>query len=98
MDDTSPERKLSARILIYPNSPPSMIIVPRNPRTTAAEDGVEEGNKEEVLDALIQGLWIVWREGITEDLHLSGRNTWTPVNGEETRVKRRGLDLLLCRG
>lgn len=97
MDDTSPERRLSARIIIAPNSPPSMVVVPRNPHSTqlGVEEGAEEGNKEEVLDALIQGLWIVWREGVVDDMHLSGRNTWTR---EDKRGQKRGfLGALLCR-
>jgi hypothetical protein len=104
MDDTSPERKLSARITIFRNSPPSVVIVPRNPRATsgvvrtAEAEEIEEGNKEDVLDALIQGLWIVWREGIVDHMHLSSeRNTWAPVNGEENRPKKGLLDVLLCR-
>jgi hypothetical protein len=96
MDDTSPERRLSARIIIAPNSPPSMVVVPRNPRSQlGVEEGAEEANKEEVLDALIQGLWIVWREGVVDDMHLSGRNTWSR---EDQREQKRGfLDALLCR-
>jgi len=100
MDDTSPERKLSARISISPNTPPSVIIVPRNPRTLASgeNDAIEEANREEVIDTLIQGLWIVWRGGIIKDLGLSGQNTLTRVNGEENRSKRGVLDVLLCHG
>ena len=100
MDDTSAERKLCARITISANAPPSVIIVPRSARTTASgENGeIEEANREEVIDALIQGLWIVWRGGIINDMHLSGRKTLTRVNGEENRRNRGVLDVLLCRG
>jgi hypothetical protein len=105
MDDTSPEQKLAAKITIIPNSPPSVVIIPRNPRVTTGVGGtseteetdelVESVNKEEVINALIQGLWIVWREGVIEDIHSGKRNTWTPGSGGE---RKRGVwDTILCR-
>ena len=94
IDDTSPERRLSAKITIVPNVPPSVVVSPRNPRD-AGSDEVEAVNKEEVFNALIQGLWIVWREGIVEDITVGRRNSWTP--GRAGNRKRSFMDRLLCR-
>jgi len=112
MDDTSPERRLVARITILANAPPSIIITPRNPKIravgvvagiTTAEtevEGMETVNREEVIDALIQGLWIVWREGVVEDINNGRKLSWAPVGaaGVRKRSRKRGvLDVLLCR-
>jgi hypothetical protein len=109
MDDTSPERRLNAKITIIANSPPSVVIMPRNPRSAAGgrsgennskartdvDEGIEMVNKEEVINALIQGLWIVWREGVVDYISSEERNTWAPKG---TRIHKRGImDLLLCR-
>lgn len=114
MDDfSSPaERRLAVTITVMKNSPPSVVIIPRNPRaaielggTTSGgttgdtlettDEMVESVNKEEVINALIQGLWIVWREGVVEDINLGRRNTWTP--GSDGERKRGVWDILLCR-
>jgi hypothetical protein len=112
MDDTSPERRLVAKITILANAPPSIIITPRNPKVhpvgvvagvTTAEtevDGMETVNREEVINALIQGLWIVWREGVVEDINDGRKPSWAPAGaaGVRKRSRKRGvLDVLLCR-
>ena len=105
MDDTSLERRLTAKITIMPDSPPSVVITPRNPRvrtgmggtsvTDDADEGIETVNKEEVVNALIQGLWIVWREGGVKDINTGRRNSWSPGT---SGVRKRGfLDVILCR-
>lgn len=94
IDDTwSPERRLNAKIKITPPSPPMIVVTPRIP------DGAEEMevvNKEEVLDVLVQGLWIVWREGIVEDTDPAKRNSWTPIVKDNKR-KKTFWDRILCR-
>jgi len=112
MDDTSPERRLVAKITILANVPPSIIITPRNPNvravgvvagTTTAEtevESMESVNREEVINALIQGLWIVWREGVVEDVNDGRRQSWAPTGaaGVTKRSRKRGImDVLLCR-
>ena len=112
LDDTSPERRLGAKMTILANVPPSIVITPRNPRvrgvgvvagTTTAEtevEGIEMVNREEIINALIQGLWIVWREGVVEDINHRRRQSWAPVGaaGMTKRSRKRGvLDILLCR-
>ena len=102
MDDTSPERRLTAKITMMPNSPPTVVITPRNPRvrtglrgTGDPDEGIETINKEEVINALIQGLWIVWREGVVDDINTGRRNSWTP--GDRGVRKLGFLDIILCR-
>jgi hypothetical protein len=108
MDDTSLERRLTAKITIIPDSPPSVVIAPRNPRARTgtggmtvtgdadgADEEVETVNKEEVVNALIQGLWIVWREGDVEDINTGRRNGLAP--GTSGVPKRGFLDIILCR-
>lgn len=106
MDDTSPERRLSAKVTVVTDSPPSVVIMPRNPRratggrsdaSTITRDDIDDEselvNKEEVINVLIQGLWIVWREGVVDYIS-SGNRTHSG-----TRIRKRGImDLLLCRG
>lgn len=93
LDDTSPERRLRAKITIMPNVPPSVVVSPRNPQGENRSDEVEAVNKEEVHNALIQGLWIVWREGIVEDIAGGRRTTLTAGKSKE-----RGIwDRLFCR-
>jgi hypothetical protein len=97
---------------ILANVPPSIVITPRNPNgrgvgvvagdTTAENEieGIETVNREEVINALIQGLWIVWREGVVEDINNGRRQSWAPVGaaGVTKRSRRRSfLDILLCR-
>jgi len=95
MDDTSPERRLVAKIKIGPPSP-SIAISPRNPRRgSAIEKNLEAVNREEVMDALVQGLWIVWREGVLEDTDPAKRNSWTPV--VKKKRKKKFWDRILCR-
>ena len=57
-------------------------------------------NKQEVMDVLVMGLWIVWREGVVEETADKGtgrRNSWS--KGSNGKVRKRGvLDVLLCRG
>ena len=113
MDDTSPERRLLAMMTIVSNAPPSMVITPRNPKTrtvgmvagtATAEtevEGMETVNREEVINALIQALWIVWREGVVDDINVGRRPSSAPQGASETtkRTQKRGvLDILLCRG
>lgn len=73
-------------------SPPMMIVSPR-----VVEKSV---NKQEVMDVLVMGLWIVWREGVVEETADKGtgrRNSWS--KGSNGKVRKRGvLDVLLCRG
>ena len=115
MDDVSPdERKITAKIVMMPPSPPSITIAPRNPRysrvgslpggfpgieeTVEAVEEIEAVNKEEVVDTLIQGLWIVWREGVVEDnTGQTKRNSWTTALGTTVTRKKSFLDRLLCR-
>jgi hypothetical protein len=111
-DVSPTERKLLAKIVMMSPSPPSITISPRNPRNSRvgslpggfpdvqeAEENVEEielVNKEEVLDALIQGLWIVWREGVVEDnAGQTKRNSWTTA--PTVSRKKSVWDKLLCR-
>jgi hypothetical protein len=105
LDDTSAERRLAAKITMIPDSPPSIVITPRNPRVRTGMDGtsatgdedeaIETVNKEEVINALIQGLWIVWKEGIVKNINPGRRSSWTP--GNSGALKRRFLDSILCR-
>jgi hypothetical protein len=56
-------------------------------------------NKQEVMDALVMGLWIVWREGVVEEIAERGtgkRNSWDKKTSGKGR-KRQFLDVLLCR-
>ena len=72
-------------------SPPMMIVSPR-----VVERSV---NKQEVMDLLVMGLWIVWREGVVEETGEKGtgrRNSWN--KGANGKGRKRGcLDVLLCR-
>ena len=99
MDDTSPERRLMAKITMIQDSPPTVVITPRNPRVgteMTADDGMKDGiefvNKEEVVNALIQGLWIVWREMVVTGIN-SGKRASLKLGSR----KRGVLDVLLCR-
>jgi hypothetical protein len=94
MDDTSPERRLVAKITLTPPSPPSFNIIPRNSRGSGFAD-VEAINKEEIMDALVQGLWIVWREGVVNETDPGKRNSWTPVI--QKKRKKTLWERVLCR-
>jgi len=107
MDNTaSPERRLNARMTIMPDMPPSMIIRPRNPRMegTIDEGGgewseeIEEINKQEIVNALVQGLWIVWREGVVDEINEGRRNSWVPAHQGQQKKRKKGIwDVILCR-
>lgn len=85
---------LEARVVLMPPSPPMMVVHPR-----VVEQSV---NKQEVMDVLVMGLWIVWREGVVEVSDSAGtrpgkRNSWSKgASGKGVR-KRGFLDILLCR-
>lgn len=91
----SPPEGLEARVILMPPSPPMMIVNP-----SVVEQSV---NKQEVMDALVMGLWIVWREGVVKESDSAGghrgkRNSWSKGNTSGGKVKKRGfLDVLLCR-
>jgi hypothetical protein len=97
LDDTAPEQ-VFAKITLLPKSPPMVLVVPRKGRGDGREFGaleeVEMVNKEEVLNVLIQGLWIVWREGVVEDFGQDRRNSWAPA---EAGRKRSWMDIFFCR-
>jgi hypothetical protein len=86
---------LEARVVLMPPSPPMMVVHPR-----VVEQSV---NKQEVMDVLVMGLWIVWREGVVEVYDSAGtrpgkRNSWSKGTSGGKVVRKRGfLDILLCR-
>jgi len=86
---------LEARVVLMPPSPPMMVVHPR-----VVEQSV---NKQEVMDVLVMGLWIVWREGVVEVYDSAGtrpgkRNSWSKETSGGKLVRKRGfLDILLCR-
>lgn len=113
-DVSPDERKITAKIVMMSPSPPSITITPRNPRysrvgslpggfpdveeNVEAVEEIEAVNKEEVVATLIQGLWIVWREGVVEDnTGQTKRNSWTTAPGTTVTRKKSFLDTLLCR-
>jgi hypothetical protein len=95
-DDASPERRLCAKMTMRADLPPLLVISPRNPRAKGgSETPLEVVNKEEIINALIQGLWIVWREGIIEEISPGKRNNSVTSLG----IQRRNFwDKFFCRG
>ena len=109
MDDESGVGRLEAKITMANGSPPMITVRPRLPRKMvlpgsfpSAEDvGNEAVNREEVVNALVQGLWIVWRENVVDEVEVTKRNSWTPGTAAEakkkSKKKRGAMDWLLCR-
>jgi hypothetical protein len=94
LDDLE-EESLGVIISILAPSPPKVVVVPRKTRDEGGAEEVEGVNREEVINALIQGLWIVWREGVVEENGHERRNSWAA--GKEERTKRRWVDRVFCR-
>jgi hypothetical protein len=90
MDDSNVQRRLGAKIKISGKEPPVIVITPRNLEKTQEMETV---NREEVLNALIQALWIVWREGGVVDETVTGSGKGTGGN----RRKPGCMDIFLCR-